>query len=68
MVVINAFCIRHCESNIRDNLPLLSKVQKDEILSDIFGNGGIVDSLDFEEFNTRTKTAYAKCEKDYGAG
>ena len=44
----------------------MSKVQKDEILSDIFGNKGIVDNLSFEEFNSRTKTAYEKWEKDYG--
>ena len=44
-----------CEAFPCSLLMLLSKVQKDEILSDIFGNGGIVDSLDFEEFDFRTK-------------
>ena len=42
-------------------------MQKNEILSDIFGAEGLLDSETFEEFNVRKAAAYEKWRKDYSS-
>ena len=58
-------CTRHVEGNIRDHLPTVPQVQKNQIISDIFDDSGIVGSTDFEEFSERTNMAIERWRSDY---
>ena len=61
--LIPILCCSCAQGMSKIMLPLLPQVQKNEILSDIFNDEGIIGSMTFEDLEKLKQAAYEKWKK-----